>query len=426
MAIAWISFSVIFIFRAPPATAKSDDSDDDAQAMLQPLNSMLNWGVANSNPEELKRVARMVQDGTAPPNNFDPSVISALFPTPLLDMRALNALACNATVAVAERLNALETLEELVQKRDNARGLPRLDSFACLKLLLTDESAALTSHALWVLGTASRHEPDVQLRMSEHGIVPALSLLLAPSLASASASPTGAAARVAAKLLYALGSLLPGCVPCIHSFDVGGGLGKLQSVVMSPSSYPALLVRKSVTLLTDVMLSLSEAHAAAAPSSSSPHRSESSSTASEHSSATSSDGSSINQSQNTNRGDEAALTCAAAALMQGGSSADVDLRQKSVELIMAIIAKEQALHVVYNAPPCLSDAKSQLASWLQSRLSAGSEDDVQQLEPLSDSLRALEKRLRAGHSSGGKSKKKKKRSLTGGDANGTAPILRLA
>jgi hypothetical protein len=193
------------------------------------------------------------------------------------------------------------------------------------------------------------------------------------------------------------------------------------------------------------MLSLSETHAAAAPSSSSPQRSESSSTASEHSSATSSDGSSINQSQNTNRGDDAALTCAAAALMQGGSSADVDLRQKSVELIMAIIAKEQALHVVYNAPPCLSDAKSQLASWLQSRvgashacaaaarthtarlqLSAGSEDDVQQLEPLSDSLRALEKRLRAGHSSGGKSKKKKKRSLTGGDANGTAPILRLA
>lgn len=63
------------------------------------------------------------------------------------------------------------------------------------------------------------------------------------------------------------------------------------------------------------------------------------------------------------------------------------------------------------------------------QISAGSEDDVQQLEPLSDSLRALEKRLRAGHSAGGKSKKKKKRSLTGGDAlqaNGTAPILRLA
>ncbi len=123
-------------------------------------------------------------------------------------------------------------------------------------------------------------------------------------------------------------------------------------------------------LLTDVMLSLSEAHAAAAQSSSSPHRSESSSTGSDQSSATASDGGSINQSQNANRGDDAALTCAAAALMLGGSSADVDLRQKSVELIMAIVAKGQALHVVYNAPPCLSDAKSQLASWLQSQVGA--------------------------------------------------------
>jgi hypothetical protein len=28
--------------------------------MMQPLNSMLNWGVANSDPEELKRIADMV------------------------------------------------------------------------------------------------------------------------------------------------------------------------------------------------------------------------------------------------------------------------------------------------------------------------------------------------------------------------------
>ena len=47
------------MMRAPHASAASED-DDEAQAMLQPLNSMLNWGVANSDPEELKRVAKMV------------------------------------------------------------------------------------------------------------------------------------------------------------------------------------------------------------------------------------------------------------------------------------------------------------------------------------------------------------------------------
>ncbi len=61
IAIVWLTFSAVFMMRARPArAAAADDDDDDAQAMLQPLNSMLNWGVANSDPEELKRVAKMV------------------------------------------------------------------------------------------------------------------------------------------------------------------------------------------------------------------------------------------------------------------------------------------------------------------------------------------------------------------------------
>ena len=94
-----------------------------------------------------------------------------------------------------------------------------------LPQLLEDDSSMLTSHALWVMGTACRHEPDVQvllllllllplppppplstphplqLRMNELGITSSLVSLLPPSLASASAAPSGAGARVAAKLL---------------------------------------------------------------------------------------------------------------------------------------------------------------------------------------------------------------------------------
>jgi hypothetical protein len=147
-----------------------------------------------------------------------------------------------------------QLLEELVQKRDNARGLPRLDSLKCLKQaprprscteiaphlphssissrccrltraqLLADDSPQMSSHALWVLGTASRHEPDVQvqrarlqrhpapgvlvrlkrfiqLRMSELGVVDILSSLLPSALASAPASPASSGPRIAAKLL---------------------------------------------------------------------------------------------------------------------------------------------------------------------------------------------------------------------------------
>ncbi len=52
--------------------------------------------------------AVQVRDGTAQPNNFDASVINSLFPTPLLDMRALNAHACNSSLSLADRVQALE------------------------------------------------------------------------------------------------------------------------------------------------------------------------------------------------------------------------------------------------------------------------------------------------------------------------------
>lgn len=45
--------------------AATDDDEAVAQAMMQPLNSMLNWGVANSDPEELKRIADMVHSPAA-------------------------------------------------------------------------------------------------------------------------------------------------------------------------------------------------------------------------------------------------------------------------------------------------------------------------------------------------------------------------
>ncbi len=93
-----------------------------------------------------------------------------------------------------------------MQKRDNARALTRLDSLVCLKQvtimivmvvmvvmimptllqLLEDDSSMLTSHALWVMGTACRHEPDVQVLLL-------LLLLLLPFLLSTPLSPAAAA-----------------------------------------------------------------------------------------------------------------------------------------------------------------------------------------------------------------------------------------
>ncbi len=73
----------------------------------------------------------------------------------------------------------------------------------------------------------------------------------------------------------------------------------------------------------------------------------------------------------------------------------------------------------------MTHARAQAAS------GASDDDSALQLEPLRDSLQALEQRLDAGGSSGTKSrrKKEKKRALTGGEKvqkNTSTPIMRLA
>jgi hypothetical protein len=63
------------------------------------------------------------------------------------------------------------------------------------------------------------------------------------------------------------------------------------------------------------------------------------------------------------------LLCTSAALMVGGGAADVDLRQKSVELVIAIVMQQQQQQQqAYTAPPCLSNATALLQSWLTSQV----------------------------------------------------------
>ncbi len=65
-------------------------------------------------------------------------------------------------------------------------------------------------------------------------------------------------------------------------------------------------------------------------------------------------------------GDE--LLCSAAALMMGGGGADFDLRQKSVELVTAIVVKQQIELRLFIAPLCVINAKAELATWLKSQV----------------------------------------------------------
>ena len=138
---------------------------------------------------------------------------------------------------------------------------------------------------------------------------------------------------------------------------------------------PFSLALSSLQLLTDVMLSISEAHASGSTSAASVQ----SNPGAQHNAGGGSNGDaeiheagrekSTDGAVDTNSGDGNALLCAAAALMLGGGGSDADLRQKAVELIIAIVTKEQTeRRAEYAAPACLSDAKARLAGWLQEQV----------------------------------------------------------
>jgi hypothetical protein len=149
-----------------------------------------------------------------------------------------------------------------------------------------------------------------------------------------------------------------------------------------------------------------------------------------------------------NEDDHRALLCAAAALMTGDSVADVDMQQKAVELVAAVIGRQRKLQLQYSPPQCASDAAAQLSLYMKAEVSRcvcahgfselmrhsqtsrhqGDRGEQQQLEPLADSLRALKKLLKKRRSAR-KTKSNSAPTHTSYEAeerNTTAPTLRLA
>ena len=72
------------------------------------------------------------------------------------------------------------------------------------------------------------------------------------------------------------------------------------------------------------------------------------------------------------RGGDHELLCSAASLMIEERGVDFDLRQKSVELATAIVVKLQNEQKHYSAPFCITNARSQLLTWLKSQVNENS------------------------------------------------------
>ena len=137
-------------------------------------------------------------------------------------------------------LRALEDLEYMVTKTDNARDLHKADGLAPLVLRLRHPEDAVRAHAAWALGTAVKLDSLVQGQ--------AISLGAPKQLMQLAQSDASEAARV--KALYAIGSLVRDSKSAQEHLHGIGGFDALRGLL--PEG-PRAVQKKVLALVTDIL-----------------------------------------------------------------------------------------------------------------------------------------------------------------------------
>jgi hypothetical protein len=165
------------------AVGSAADGMRGASSMPEPsMNSLLRWGIENSNPEEF---ARRKEEGVAPPSQLDKEIIDFILGQPTVaKMRECLGKLDTASLAAPGGLDtgaaALEELQYYVEDLDNAgdlikiRGLPSLLSCGAYGLPDLERSIGVESAAS--AAVAQEDDPDgcAALREGACGVLAAM------------------------------------------------------------------------------------------------------------------------------------------------------------------------------------------------------------------------------------------------------------
>ncbi|KAJ7161066.1 nucleotide exchange factor Fes1-domain-containing protein [Mycena filopes] len=206
------------------------------------MESLLRWGIENSAPRE---------DGAlnppTPRQDLDPAIIDMILgKSDAVLMKEDIAVAVDESQPEANRIDALDHLEMLIEQIDNANNLEKLQMWTPLQKLLTSTqtTTAIKVQALWVIGTALQNNPAAQDAYGGHDPLPVLTAFLTPSPSST--------AHVRGKVLYALSGLLKHNAPAVAALsrpDVDGW-DKLREALQDPD----LPVRRKALFLLSTLL----------------------------------------------------------------------------------------------------------------------------------------------------------------------------
>ncbi|KAJ9068797.1 hsp70 nucleotide exchange factor fes1 [Entomophthora muscae] len=132
------------------------------------MEKLLQWGLANSDPDALARQA----NGEEPRQSLkdlDPGVIDAILGKDDATLMKESMLVILSKEAELEdKLAAFDNLEMLVEQIDNAKNLEPLKLWEPLLALLSDEEVSLRKYSAWVIGTATQNNPVAQDNFLDH------------------------------------------------------------------------------------------------------------------------------------------------------------------------------------------------------------------------------------------------------------------
>ena len=146
---------------------------------------------------------------------------AALGPSDAEMMRVAVSCITNPDDTVENKLIAMDNLELLVENIDNANDVERLGLWSKFLTTLNSDNPDLVLYALWIIGTASQNNAEVQDTLSnKHAVIGiVLDLIRHPD------------DRVKKKALYALSSILGQNRNSVHLFKELDGLQKLHALL---------------------------------------------------------------------------------------------------------------------------------------------------------------------------------------------------
>lgn len=231
------------------ALEKEMEMTEQMSALEDPfhsLDSMLQWAIGNSDPEQLRRTAQEFQRLNPIELERRQAEIKELMeklkmPSDAELMKIAIADLNNLSLSVEDHHRALHELLVLVEPIDNANDLNKLGGLTAVVGELYRIEEELRTTAAWVLGKASQNNPVVQKQILELAVLPKL-MRMVKSICS----------EEAVKALYAVSAVIRNNLDGQAVFNIEGGALMLQDI-MSNSSSDIRLHKKSLFLVADLI-----------------------------------------------------------------------------------------------------------------------------------------------------------------------------